>query len=475
MRKAIIINTVFAFLLLTGCSADETSMLGNVTDDTQGTQNVFSSKQINNLVLVPGSQTRAGNGTWEVGDKLGLAWFDIMGMIFQLQERSAFDGVITPMDDKIYSNHLFTVNEERIFTAKSNIYQGAYFVYAPFEYMSSITEKVVNVNSTAYAPMPEGTTASNDLSYDRFNRAFHISPIDFIEALDSRDPVLKHRFNLSPVVNCVSFNLTPSAGITGSDVLSTLAVTGYTMTELDGNKAFPVEYTIVPTSLPKAHYTADGILDAAADKASIDAYILEKVLPSAVYTESVSRSTAAGAYHLGEAISYPLYIMPVKPIIGDSKLSFTLHFTTGHGVPGSVVVSPASATESEANRSALSTLCTDLNTKYTAIRRTASGSWTFKNVNLTVDGSNLQLHTTDIKNIDQWNDAVSVLNALGATTATFNVTGDIRFSSAVSVLKATNGKITVTNGGGKLIYAKGIMPPLANRLAPVSDVNVVKE
>ena len=278
--KKYLFYALAASAALVGCTSEELVPQTGVEAEKTLTMESVVGADLAKVEISLGDETRATNGGWNKGDKLGLAWFNVesAGILAPQASTNFFDAassVKAAWSKEIYGNHLYTVNEGGDFQTQANVYQGAHFVYFPYAYESQIKQKVVNVNA---APYEKSANADmNDFQYDRFNKAFHLSSTDFINALGG-DQILKKQFIMNPMVNVIDIKGIPTPDFTGNDVLKALKVTSYAI-ENATQAPFAEVITVDPADIPEAAYVYAGpplvkttTLDKAKNRVNLDAY-----------------------------------------------------------------------------------------------------------------------------------------------------------------------------------------------------------
>lgn len=472
--KKYLFYALAASAALVGCTSEELVPQKSVEAEKTLTMESVVGADLTKVEISLGDETRATNGGWNKGDKLGLAWFNLeTAGITGTQNSTNFFGATSSVkaawSTEIYGNHLYTVNENGDFQTQANVYQGAHFVYFPYAYASQIQQKVVNVNA---APFEKSANADmTDFAYDRFNKAFHMSSTDFIPALTSNDQTLKMKFIMNPMVNVIDIKGIPSADFTGNDVLKALKVTSYAL-ENATQSPYAEVATIVPADIPEAAYIYAGTppvktttLDKAANRVNLDAYA--KSL-AAVRVNKIERTVKTG-YTLDNTYEYPLFTLPTNPAyttevtgvpateIYDNAVVFNVQSATGLNGKFTVKRNDADAT----NKNTMKYLDTQLLGAEQNIFRNAANEWNYIGLQVNLTKANFVMDYT-ITNLAQWNDAVAIVEALGAATATFNVTGDVKFNAGEI---KTAGKITaVTTGAGKLTIDSDVTLPANSKL-----------
>ena len=278
MKQKVLLSACALAACLGACTNDdyvlEQAANGNAGTTTTVGEVVgadLASRGMNIVLDGEGIATRAGNGYWEKGDRFGLAWYNyqLNGAgnaaedIKAVQDSTTWAGnwMVKAVDNNIYANHIFTYNNGS-FSTQSDVYQGAYFVYYPYERQSSasgITNKVINVNAAEQ---------TGNFAEERWNKALQLSAQDFIKAgvgVDENEQLTRN-FLLSPAVNVLSVNATPDTKIVGEtdaiNFLKNLAVTELTVNaggNASGNEVFATKATLQPIYIPNVTKEADNV------------------------------------------------------------------------------------------------------------------------------------------------------------------------------------------------------------------------
>lgn len=475
MKKYLFSSLVLSTMVV-GCSQEE---LAPKVDNVEAEKEFVSVKGhdlLGPLTVKIGAETRVDANGWQKSDKLGLAWFDIEGDITALQTPTKWTDISTTpntLDNNLYGNHLFMV-EGNAFTTQTNVYQGAHFVYFPFERATKIAQKNVKLNEKAI-----GAT-KNDLSdfdYDRFNNAFHISASDFVSGNDvNSDMKLVKEFTLSPVANVIKIATTPVGKFEEKDKLKALKLTSYSIQA--GTAVFEDDFDINTGDIPAAEYkVVDGVivLDAEKNIQKLDTYAKDiAATPSTELTRTISAD-----YTMAAARELPLYVLPVNGWTTDNDaLTITVNVKTASGLTGYFTIdNPDGLADDNANVTGNMKTINKLDKamvdggNLTKILR-KNGEWSFLNLPVDLSDANFTLNA-NIENYNQWVDAVEIYEALGVPTANLNVTGTVRFAEAIPTL--TSGKIEVTTpGSGKIVITGAVTLPADSKLDLTTNAPVVE-
>ena len=198
-----------AMALATVLSACTSEVLEPTTTDFTGIKgHDLVSEGMTITTKVAGKETRVrkdadGNVLWEASDRLGLAWYDVAGSIYGVQENADYTAKKgTEADKKLYANNILNITEDFSgFETRANIYQGAYFVYSPWAYMAQVDELKFVVDGVQ----------KEDFTTELLNKIPWLSGTRYIAAADApKDGDFEQSFNMNPVQNACKVIATPS-------------------------------------------------------------------------------------------------------------------------------------------------------------------------------------------------------------------------------------------------------------------------
>lgn len=407
-----------------------------------------------------GANTRATNGEWEDGDQFGLAWYRFGSAdITSSQEKSDWDGTSGWRTyNNIYANHIFSYNNGSFGTV-ADVYQGAYFLYMPYERLGEVKPKTIAVN---------GEPQTADFDTERYNKALHLSAQDFIskdEAVDENNQLQKE-FYLSPMVNVMRVTATPETNISNNDYLQGLNITGMRVyaTADENEGVFVTSGELVPRYIPKVVREEDGGIDYEATQTAMDdaakgatgrssailsntdrvtSNYIETVVENPDYTLAASRDVRAFAWPIQEGVGYtadenPYFYVYVGRLDENNKETYKL------GCFG-VYADQQNNSETVAKlKNSLDATRTAEDASLTKLLRN-NGKWAALGLPVTMNLANMDVYTNDIRSIEQWNDLVQLYNAL------FDVMGD---EAATALLK---NKVWVLTD--RVVFENGINTP----------------
>ena len=470
--KKYLFSSLALSTMLVGCSQEELAPKVDNVETGKNIESVVGHDLLGPLTIKIGAETRALNGQWEDSDKLGLAWYDVEGDITALQTQKNFDAKATT-DNNIYGNHLF-VKGNGGFTTQTNVYQGAHFVYFPFERAVQVAQKSVELNEKPFGASKNAE--QTDFQYERYNNMFYMSTADFVTEKDvDADMKLVKQFTLSPVANVININTTPVDNVASQEVLKNFKITSYNIAA--STEVFEDEFAIVTKDVPVAQYVKneDGtfklddngkkILDVTANIAELDKYA-EAIEGTA--KKAVGRTVSA-AYTAGVEHDLPVFVLPVSGWTTNNKdLTIKINVKTASGMNGYFTIANPNGLANDAEGASKNTIAINIldvamsnGGVLTKIARTKEGDWTFPNINVELGAANFTLDDS-ISSYAEWVDAVNIYNALGYTK-TFVVDGVVEFKETIPTL--TTGKIVVkTVDDGEINIAGAVTLPVADKL-----------
>ena len=482
MKKKVLISTCVLAACLGACNNDEFLVeqpaMGN-TDAANGTVVVgadLASKGLNIIVGEEGVDTRAGAGTWDSMDRIGLAWYNfstagINGIQNESDWGSAnwtnwLDGTAgKTRDNKIYANHILEGQTDGSFTTTADIYQGAYFLYFPFAKQPTeqgTVAKTIKVNAEAQ---------TGDFDTEKWNKGLRLSAQDFIaagEGVEDTEDVntytMTKQFAMSPVVNVLRVEVAPDAKITDAeDGTDGAFLKGLNVTKLDidvnktGVAPFVTEAELAPSYIPRVERVerdatnailwsdtyeslkekaeSQEILATGTTKKTSD--VLTTTVENAAYTLAENREVRAFAFPIIDAITYaaneaPNATVTIGKVDENGKELYPLgEFAITAGNNDKFITKLAGNLTTE-----LKKLQVRVNAETNA---TVWDNVSYINDNaaqLVLTKDDFTPLTSDIKSEDQWNDLVKLYDALvdlevidpeDYETPVFTLTEDVTF------------------------------------------------
>lgn len=242
-----------AMALATVLSACTSEVLEPTTTDFTGIKgHDLVSEGLTITTKTTGKETRVNADGWEASDRLGLAWYDVAGNIYDVQASADYTAKKgTDADKKLYANNILNVNDDFSgFQTRANIYQGAYFVYSPWAYLAQVGELKFVVDGVQ----------KEDFTTELYNKIPWLSGTRYIAAADApKDGDFEQNFKMNPVQNACKVIATPSEGVKNAFAEYTLGSTTLTATGESyydgkatglGTNIFAASMTVDPNALP---------------------------------------------------------------------------------------------------------------------------------------------------------------------------------------------------------------------------------
>lgn len=288
------------------------------------------SKGMRVIAVKGGADTRVNESGWEVNDQLGLAWYKVGQTIEEEQTDDAWKNLLSTGTgfaedgtcDNIYANHIFTNvdGSSSAFETTTNVYQGAYFMYFPYQRLDAVKPLVLEPNAAAQ---------TMDFREEVLNKSTWISAQDFLlagEGVDENNQ-LERSFYLAPIVNAIGIDATPEEAISQNSFMSQLKITGLTLNLGEENKLFLPKAQVVTRFLPDVKYVAGSeevVDEAATQKALYEAtdkvadeknngsiYLYNKN-PNDVYTSSLTTNVENPNFTLADTRQVRVFTFPTR-------------------------------------------------------------------------------------------------------------------------------------------------------------------
>lgn len=431
MKTKVMLSACALAACFVGCTNEDFLTEQTIGDVVAGDNGIVGADLVSQGMKISlvgeGADTRATDGKWENGDQFGLAWYRFgSAQITNPQDEAVWNGTTGwTTDNKIYANHIFTYNNGSWGTV-ADVYQGAYFLYMPYGRLGEIKAKTINVN---------GEPQKADFDEERFNKALHLSAQDFIskdEAVDENNE-LKKEFYISPMVNVMRVTTTPETSIGNSAYLQGLNITGMRVyaTADENEGVFVTSGELVPRYIPKVVRDIEGGIDYKATQTKMDnaaqratgnsqtilsntgretSNYVETVVENPDYTLAASRDVRAFAWPIQSGINYttdenPYFYVYVGRLDENNKEAYKL------GCFGVYADQQNNSGTIAKLRNSLDATKAAENTSLTKFLRN-EGKWTALGLPVTMNLANLDVYTSDIRSINQWNDLVNLYNAL---------------------------------------------------------------
>ncbi|WP_287641700.1 hypothetical protein [Bacteroides sp.] len=427
------------------------------------------------IYLEEGSaDTRAVKGSWKKGDQFGLGWFRFDGKTIVDAQTSAVwnqGAAKWQSDNYIYANHIFTAQEDAADTpweTTTDVYQGGYFAYFPYESLGGVKKKVIEVNK---APQ------TGTFEEERWNKAFHLSALEYIAAGAGTENNGTLSVSMSPVpmVNTLYTKAIPEANIKNDEILKGMTITSMQINAGGSNNSvFATKATLVPKYIPRRlttdtnEETRQAMFEAADNSTKTGS---NRMLNEITYSSSINTSVDNGS-NLDQDREIRAFALPTKNAVTYTTTQYpTVTVTVGR--PGKYELGKfaININNSESYIANLKTALSDESNKtcLTKVLRSEAGSWatvkTGMDANLTL--ASFTLTSSSIQSLEQWNDLVSVCNALKANgykftnnEVKFNVTNEVIFDKEETIQVPEGLKVIVsTSSKGQLTIANIVTWP----------------
>ena len=445
MKSIKLTMAVFALAAaFTACTKEEVSLQQEVQSGEFVGAKVLATNVSANFDFVDGSQTKVdANGDWEEGDKLGLAW------IVEGDNATALQQGVTPANNNIYANHLFTKGTDG-FSTYGNVFEGWHFAYYPFQYMPRMGQEFkVNINPTQ----------TEKFDTDKYTTRAYVSVPQFLteeENVDTKNNKLQNvNYDFLKAVKMLAVNLDFQESVLTNPELNTRKILSVTLEDTWGGKIFcSGERTFEPTKM------LVGIdLDNYNPNVALNGAWVRPQENQASITTLVDNDDI----NLGADQKVRIYTLPIAGLQPQpSPLKLIVEVEGGHfEIPFVAEVDE----NGEANED-----CTN-NDKFNneAFRKLAFAYYkgetpymasfanhadaSYMNLDFKLEASKFVPHFNSIKSETEWTMAVSLLNTLNKDTETFKIEGNWAF--AKDIVLPTTTKLTVEGVNGASLKLKG--------------------
>ena len=394
---------------------------------------------------------KATDGSWHATDLIGLGWL-VSGSSTAVQTPTT-----EPSNSNLYNNLMFHWNDnEQKFTAKGNIYEGWYFAYYPWSYMSAPgLTKTVSVN-------PEQVSSNPN---DRMSQLLHLSSRQFISAdpesgdIDTKTGDLKKAFRAIPVLNVLAVKTSAAEGSSfekEKGLLANCEIESVTINvEAEKNIFSDGNLTIRAKQLPVYDETlvkknVDG--NDAALRSSLFNADPEKSVFVTNFTNTVTTNVKEGVYTVSDKASIYTLVVPATATLDEKKISINVKADCGDFLID-WVEDPEEGSIDATNNAAL-----------LAIANMYKKEGALTSYNSSVQSVNVVLQDADftadfeIEDNDDWSKKVELANKLTLTNPEFAPeftlaqNAEIVLSSKLAL--PTNGVTVLGNSKSKFVVEK---------------------
>ena len=277
MKKRVLFSACVLAACLGACTNDDFSTeKSQGIVESNGAETVIGADLVSEGLKVrinEGAATRVTDeGAWQIGvDQIGMGWYnygtktdDILGT----QDKATWWAKAgTGEDDKLYANHIFSAVRSDgmgVWETTTNVYQGAYFMYFPYEDVDEITQKKLHLNS-----VPQ----KGEFQQDWVNNGLRLSAQDFIMKGEDVDPTthtLTKSFIMAPMVNALKMEMEPQAEIKTAEgdgaYLKGMNITSVKLTANGTGTPFAkADQNLLIAGIPTVQ-TVDGLMDSPIDE-----------------------------------------------------------------------------------------------------------------------------------------------------------------------------------------------------------------
>ena len=442
MKSTKLLAVLAGAAIFTACSQEElveNNRTPQQMEEIVGAKLVGTDVSLNVTMGEAKSRWAGGEAKWEKEDLVGLGWIT-NGKPYEDQMK---DGVpVKPTQARLYANHKYNYDEEaKTWTTQGNLYEGWYFAYYQWGYMPKVAEKTFTVNPTQ---------KTND-QIKHYSERLFISSRKFIEAgtVNTESNTLNEEFKLLPAVKAFRVKTNPAEGssFAKNEKMKAKKIEYITFnTGDDTKKIFATELKFAPQNLPVWDVTVEPEANVAAfynnlytgknPVLSVDAANWTSILTTKF--EDEGKQAAFGDNRL------VAYAVPATAELDDKKVSIKIGVEGGYFL---INKDDKNEKNLKALKQFVDAYCGEDKEgcgSMTKIDATDETNWA-----MTLD---IELHDdifftdfTQIKNYDDWKDAVEMVEILGREQERFEIIGQIDFAEGILMPK-NDCKLTVDRG-----------------------------
>lgn len=452
---ALVVSATFA-----ACSKDEAPV--PQTNEVVGAELVGTNISVD---FTRNTDTKLTDNGWEKTDELGLAWaVNTSAGTDQADSEGNYKQI---NQVGIAANHLFAVEEgSQVFSTRGNVYKGWHFGYFPFRYMEKPGEVLdFDINQ-------EMTTKWDDDYYT--TAAFYLSPSEFLT---------KEKHLVNNKLENVTYQMYRAVKTIGIRVVPTVefsdpSLSGLNITKLTINAGAEVFTTgkaaVDPAKLATMVYDKNGNYDEAKTREAFYTKLPEAlraiVKKAPLHTLAAANSATTiisedAGLDLSGVQTVRLNTLPANPVdIKQNSVKFTINVNGGSFSIGYTPDAKEGTPEYTNNLAIDAFIAAYANggsmTSYYQIKEDGEVIYPEPRLTLELTPADFTPDYNSISNIEEWNDAVLVANALGKTEVpVFTVDGEIKITAEDIPAFPTRGLTVKTKGKGKIVVASDYVMP----------------
>ena len=451
MKSTKVLAVLAGTALLTACSQEE---LFEVNNAPQQMEEVVGAKlagaDISMNVSIDGSSAQSryagGESGWGNGDVVGLGWI-LNGDISSTQSEKKY-----PDASALYANHMFGIEnaEEEIWSTKGNLYEGWYFAYYPWSYEAKAGKiKKYEMNPKM---LDRGVTYHQSQSLYLSNNQF-ISEGD----IDKKTNSLTDNIKLYQAVKFIQITAKAQEESTfakGGD-LSDLQIDKVTISAGEKN-IFADKVNIYAKNLPAKIEYSEEETEAETDKKNLAAFrnaysdVVTATKVSTISRDVTEADLLVSTNPTTEGKNVNVYLN-VLPTTNDNLTVKDITVTFHSGTASFVIAYDENI--SEANKAAFEALAAAYHkdgvlSTINEVDENGDPKKDLTPLKLTFElcAEDFATDFSSITTIDEWNDAVTLVQRLKRSEAEFCIDGNIEFdgkinmpeSCALTVIPATD-------------------------------------
>ncbi|MBR5842432.1 MAG: hypothetical protein IKY64_07515 [Bacteroidaceae bacterium] len=441
MKSTKFLAALAGVAMFTACAEED---LFNTSNTSQQMNQAVGAKLVGTDVSiltdnVSATRYAGGNAKWESQDVIGLAWLLTSAAPDAVQSEG---GTVT--SSRVWSNHMYNTEDGNTWTTKGNIYEGYHFAYYPWTYMSQIGQnKKYQMN-----PAMKGAGAANHMS-----QTLYLSNRQFIDAesdLDKETNTLKSSFEMYQAVKFIQVTATADAesAFAKGGTLDYLQIDSVEINVGAGNNIFAEDVTVRAAKLPiKAEYpenaTATDIdsvdnLNLANFRAALSAAGSENIWVINANSSTLARNVKKAGLKVstnpqenGKNVNVYFNVLPQVADLNAENVTVKFH------VAGGASFTINYDTTSEANQLAIESLVNAykeggiLSTFEEVENGKAKKNLTPLKLSFELRAEDFVTDFSSISDIDEWTEAVDLVNALGRAEETFKIDSTIVFENSI--------------------------------------------